>query len=122
MSFGIARHSDGNQDGKADDNAEEVGGDAKQVEAILQHGEEQHAEDYAASRTDASNQTSAAEDRYGKHVQFLAVHCRRHRLMHAPRLDEPRDGGEQAEIAVSEELDVENADPDPACRFRLAAE
>ena len=42
--------------------------------------------------------------------------------MDAIGLDEAGDGGEEAEIAVGEELDAKDVDADAARRLRIAAE
>ena len=81
-----------------------------------------HAEHDAAHGADAADEAGAAEDGDGEHVELLADHGGRHGLVDAVGLDEPGDAGQEAEIAIGEELDAQDVDADPAGRLRVAAE
>src|SRR5919206_1333831 len=78
------------QDDDADDDLEEVGRHAEQVEAVLQHPEQQDAEEHARHRADAAVQARPAEHRRGQHVELAADHRVRHALADAVGLDQAR--------------------------------
>ncbi len=109
------------QDDEADDDREEIGGPAEQVETVLQDGEHQQPEQHAADRADAAAEARPAQHRRRQHAQLLPTMAFGHALADAVRLDEAGEPGHEAEKAVGEVMHPGDADAEPARGFGVAA-
>ena len=78
------------QDDEADHDLEEVGRDAEQVEAVLQHARSRMPSSTPRHGADAAVQAGPAEHRRRQHVELVADHRVRHALADAVRLDQAR--------------------------------
>ena len=109
------------EDDEADEELRPVGGDADQDEPVLHDREQGQAEDGAEHGADAAGQAGAAEDDGGEHVEFLADEHRRRDRLGELRLHQRGDAGDQAHVAVDEEIEAEDVEAEPLRGVRIAA-
>ena len=110
------------EDGQADEPLVPVGGDAEENQAVLQDGQQRDAENCAKYRADAAGQAGPAQNDRRQHIEFLAdQHRRRHRLRELG-LHQRGDAGDEAQIAVDQEIEANDVKAEPLRGVLVAAE
>ena len=113
---------DRNQDDRADDHLECIRRNAEQVEPVLRHRDEEHAEDAAEHGAASAAEARSAEDHGRQHIELAPDQRVGHHLLRVVHLHQPANARHQPEPAEGDEMHGRDVDAEPPCALGIVAE